>query len=231
MADEELPTTDAAQGASQPPRPGLVPRIVTFIFGETLSREQSAANMGWTVVLLLTALAGIALIGLIATSARGFAAGCLLALAAAMVGALAGFLFGLPRSARTDVVTRDPGAPAGDAQRIAVETRASGYRANTNLEDISDWLTKILVGVGLTQIASIPAAFKTVVDIVKVAMGSGEDSAAIAGSVLVGYLLIGFLATYLWARTRLGQALRLADSDSAHRLEEVEAKVNDLMTR
>ncbi len=30
------------------------------------------------------------------------------------------------------------------------------YRSNTNLEQISDWLTKILVGVGLTQQTFFP---------------------------------------------------------------------------
>jgi hypothetical protein len=206
----------------------LLTRIATLIFGPTRTPEQSAANQGWILVLSGTAAAGLILIGVVAVDVHSFAAGCLLAIAASMVGALTGFLFGLPRSARTDVVTRDHGAPAADSQRIPVETRSSGYKANTNLEDISDWLTKILVGVGLTQLTSIPNAFKDLVDAAKVAMGVGADSGAIAGSVLVGYVLIGFLSTYLWARTRLGEALRLADLDSTERLKQVEASVNDL---
>lgn len=227
MTDTPTGTTTNEPKQAKPPTPGLLVRIATLVFGQTESPEQSAANRGWILVLVATTIAGVVLIGLIASSPRGFAAGCLLALAAAMVGSLTGFLFGLPRSARTDVVTRDPNAAAGDA-RVAVETRSSGYRANTNLEDISDWLTKILVGVGLTQLGSIPTAFKQLIDIVKVAMGAGEDSSAIAGSLLVGYLIIGFLGTYLWARTRLGQALRLADVDSTERLKQIEAQVSDL---
>jgi hypothetical protein len=224
--------TDTHAGPPErPQRPvrGFVTRIGTLIFGQTQSPEQSAANQGWILVLIGTTVAGIVLIALIATSTRAFAAGCLLALAAAMVGSIVGFLFGLPRSSRTDVVApRDPNAPAGDAQRISVESRSSGYRANTNLEDISDWLTKILVGVGLTQLTSIPSGFKALVDVVKVAMGAGDDSAAIAGSLLVGYLIIGFLGTYLWARTRLGQALRLADVDPTERLNAMEETVSNL---
>jgi hypothetical protein len=199
-----------------------------LFFGQTNSEEQSAANRGWIFVLVATTAAGIVLLVLISNSPRGFAAGCLLALAAGMVGSLTGFLFGLPRSARTDVVTRNPNPPAADAQRIEVETRSSGYRANTNLEDISDWLTKILVGVGLTQLASIPNRFRHLVDIVKVAMGTGEDSAAIAGSLLVAYVIIGFMGTYLWARTRLGQALQLGERVPTERLRMVEAEVSDL---
>ena len=207
---------------------GIVARIATAFFGQTRNPEQSAANQGWIVVLVVTTIAGIVLLGLIATDPRSFAAGCLLALAAAMVGAMTGFLFGLPRSARTDVVSRDPNAPPGDSQRIAVESRAAGYRANTNLEDISDWLTKILVGVGLTQLTSIPTGFSSLVDAAKVALGVGSDAGVIAGSLMVGYVLIGFLSTYLWARTRLGLALRLADLDPTERIRQVQASVDDL---
>src|SRR4051812_22645802 len=70
------------------------------------------------------------------------------ALAAATAGAVAGFIFGIPRSLQGD-------APAADGvMRGAVATP----RDNTNLEQISDWLTKILVGVGLTQIGHLGAA-------------------------------------------------------------------------
>jgi hypothetical protein len=219
--------TSARQPGGAPGR-GLLSRFVRLFFGDTQSPEQTAANQGWIVVLVLTAVAGLVLIGILARDPRSFAAGCLLALAAAMVGSITGFLFGLPRSARTDVVTREANPPAGDSQRVAMESRSSGYRANTNLEDISDWLTKILVGVGLTQLSAIPSGFQSLVDAVKVAMGVGNDSAPIAGSVLVAYLLIGFLSTYLWARTRLGLALRLADLDPTEQLKKVEASVNDL---
>jgi hypothetical protein len=42
---------------------------------------------------------------------------------------------------------------------VAPQIRASSN--NTNLEDISDWLTKTLVGVGLTQLYSVPHALWT----------------------------------------------------------------------
>jgi len=35
-------------------------------------------------------------------------------------------------------------------------SRAAALRPNSNLEDISDWLTKTLVGAGLTQLAKFP---------------------------------------------------------------------------
>lgn len=49
-----------------------------------------------------------------------------------------GFVFGIPRINTTDAVV------IGRPPRLV--------RPNSNLEQISDWLTKILVGVSLTQL-------------------------------------------------------------------------------
>jgi hypothetical protein len=64
-----------------------------------------------------------------------------LSAASAVSGLLLGFVFGVPR-----VLAADRPRSTGTGGGIA---------ANTNLEQISDWLTKILVGVGLTQFAAI----------------------------------------------------------------------------
>ena len=70
--------------------------------------------------------------------------GLFLAGASTLVGSLAGFLFGVP------VREREPGTDdTGSANR------SIGYRPNTNLEQISDWLTKIIVGIGLVQFPKI----------------------------------------------------------------------------
>src|ERR1700756_3592164 len=50
-----------------------------------------------------------------------------------------GFLFGLPRCIEK---AEDPGL--------------LGYLSNTNLLDVSDWLTKIIVGISLVQIGNLP---------------------------------------------------------------------------
>ena len=66
----------------------------------------------------------------------------------AMVGALLGFIFAVPR-----VIARDSADPAGDgARRKLLDT-------NTNLERISDWLTTMLVGVGLSQLTNLNELF------------------------------------------------------------------------
>ncbi|MDQ2643463.1 MAG: hypothetical protein M3020_06600 [Myxococcota bacterium] len=90
--------------------------------------------------------------------AEVFAAGVLVSGAAALVGILLGFLFGIPR---TTVAERAPNPvtdPPGGREPVPAGTSplSAPYSVNTNLEQISDWLTKILVGVGLTQLNEIP---------------------------------------------------------------------------
>ena len=84
-----------------------------------------------------------------------FAEAALIAAAAFSVGGLLGFLFGIPRTLQQESPPPTPPASAGAAP---ASVNSSDYRqnVNTNLEQISHWLTKILVGVGLTQLRDVP---------------------------------------------------------------------------
>src|SRR5690349_18031210 len=88
-------------------------------------------------------LVGIAVYAWHKNSSSVFAVALLVAGAAFLGGALLGFLFGIPR-----LLANDAAAPPAPAVGGASEPPArSPYAPNTNLEQISDWLTKILVGV------------------------------------------------------------------------------------
>ncbi|WP_437290632.1 hypothetical protein [Sorangium sp. So ce406] len=141
------------------------------------------------------------------TFAEAFAAGILVTGAAALVGILLGFLFGIPRtlvdeggssSARTGPSARPDGV-------VAV------YSPNTNLEQISDWLSKILVGVGLTQLNDIPSALVRF----SVWLGSGMPEHPEAGKFALGAIayasVFGFLYGYIWTRVVLSPMFRRAD--------------------
>src|SRR5262249_61299843 len=104
--------------------------------------------------------------------------------AAALTGGLLGFLFGVPRSPAPQEGMSE-GAPPPHGRKL--------YRANTNLEQISDWLTKILVGVGLTQIAAIGDAGRRLVNSVAPALGGGAAHAAHARELLVYFADDGLL--------------------------------------
>ena len=79
--------------------------------------------------------------------------------AALLTGSLLGFLFGIPRTLQQETTVA---ASQNQSKDIAKQDSPQGisYQVNTNLEQISDWLTKILVGVGLTQISALPEALQ-----------------------------------------------------------------------
>jgi hypothetical protein len=79
---------------------------------------------------------------------------------------------------------------------------------NTNLEDISDWLTKTIIGVGLTQLYSIPHAAWAYATKLGQATMPGQDggavlilslaAAAAAGAFWVGYVTTRTILTKLF---------------------------------
>jgi hypothetical protein len=72
-------------------------------------------------------------------------AGLFLAGASTVTGSLVGFLFCVPRYRQLEPDAHAPRERSSDFSTAP----------NTNLEQISDWLSKIIVGVGLTQIPEI----------------------------------------------------------------------------
>lgn len=153
--------------------------------------------------------------GLQAKSYQSFASvaafGAASAGAALLVGGLVGFLFGIPRRLQQEHTNATTAAARpGDED----DSGRSLYSANTNLEQISDWLTKILVGVGLTQIGQIGTLLS---DIGNVAASGLEGFAAAKPffvATIVHFTVCGFLLGYLWTRLYLGRALTEAEQAS-----------------
>ena len=81
--------------------------------------------------------------------------------------------------------------------------RASGRYVNSNLELISDWLTKILVGVGLTQFKSIPPALQKLATFIAGGIQSSGQDQAFALFVILYFSFGGFVAAYLETRVFL----------------------------
>ncbi len=162
-------------------------------------------------------LVGLAVIPIYALNSQNFgeflslsSVGIMLAGASLLVGGALGFLFGIPRSLQQEG-TQEREEGNTDAASLANQTPTVGYRVNTNLEQISDWLTKILVGVGLTQINAIPGKLQEVIRYVAKGMRSSASDEIFALSVLMYFIVVGFLFGYLWTRLFLGAALRRAD--------------------
>jgi len=122
------------------------------------------------------------------------------------MGALIGFLFGIPRSLTSETAPIEPPATT------AIDPTAAQYRPNTNLEQVSDWLTKILIGVGLAQAGDIVRGFKDLVDGLKPALGDNNAAHAFAGAEVVYFFVAGFLCSYLFTRLRLQRELENAQT-------------------
>ena len=114
-----------------------------------------------------------------------------------MAGFLAGFLFGVPKVGPEG---ESPRKPAGPARSGANGPQAYSQRPNTNLEQISDWLTKIIVGLGLVELKQIPThlwnAARWVAESLSVA-APNPATISFAGSLILYFSILGFLAGYL----------------------------------
>jgi hypothetical protein len=83
---------------------------------------------------------------------------------------------------------------------------------NSNLVEVSDWLTKIIVGLGLTQLGSIPGDFQRLVDYTRTALGSSPSAGSLVGALIVTYAVAGFMLTYLFTRIDLESDIDAADT-------------------
>lgn len=156
--------------------------------------------------------------------------GLLLAGSALLAGAFLGFLFGIPRSLQ-QAGTSESGSGKDAAETPQGGSGRAGYGANTSLEQISDWLTKILVGVGLTQLSSLPSALEDFAKFAVPGLGGYETSSVFAVALLIYFLTCGFLMSYLWTRLYLGKAFTEADALAKIRGEIKTAVVSELQQK
>lgn len=156
-----------------------------------------------------------------------FAVGVLSAGAFLLAGFLLGFVFGIPRISKDSGTQTSSGQPLAEPSQGQAPSLSSVQKSpysvvepNSNLVEISDWLTKIIVGVGLVQLNKIPAKIQDLTAYI----GNGlrdcdshvckQSSEALALGIIIFFFCAGFLIGYLWARLYLQRAftdLSLAD--------------------
>ncbi len=119
--------------------------------------------------------------------------------AAGFVGLLFGFLFGIPKSVEPQ--TRS------DPKRLLA--------TNTNLDEISDWLTKILVGIGLVQLGKLAHGVSKLGDVLAPGLGGGPGAKPFAVALLVYSVVDGFVVGYIWTRVDLSERFKTAAENLA----------------
>jgi hypothetical protein len=158
-----------------------------------------------TTITGLTTVAGVTSLVTRATPAI-FAIAFLLILCSLVLGLFLGFLFGLPiqntllqkgtRTSEKPLYTDDDG-------------KAVPLLPYTNLTQISDWLTKIFVGIGLIELPTLPNRFSSLAKYFAPFLGNNAYSPSIVLAILGCFPLLGFLFGY-W-RTKLQFILMLEE--------------------
>jgi hypothetical protein len=134
-------------------------------------------------------------------------------------GGAVGFLFAIPRVLQGPRPVAAPGPnPASGAPATPTSASAPVYeqRVNTNLEEISDWLTKIIVGMTLVQLNQFPSLLsrlssQVVSDLPVPTEGTGDSRFGYGIALIVGFFVLGFLFGYLVTRLYLQGALARAE--------------------
>jgi hypothetical protein len=135
--------------------------------------------------------------------------GLLTAGASLAAGAFVGFLFGVPKSSQPS-----PSENASAKSSVSSSESKSQddddkqpYGANTNLEQISDWLTKTIVGVTLVELYKLPPYLAKLAAFVAPSLdGDLAPTKAVALVIMVYFAATGFLTAYLWTRMELTRA-------------------------
>ena len=116
-------------------------------------------------------------------------------------GGLGGFLFGIPKLLQNTTLIPDS------------KSNKTVILHNDNLVQISDWLTKIIVGVGLTQLYNIPHYILRVGEKLQKSFGDDELGRNAAIAVILYFVVIGFLSVYIWTRIYFVRLLKDLDEE------------------
>lgn len=158
------------------------------------------------------------------------------ALAAFSAGAGLGFLFGIPKVLQQERPPAQSQVPAAGASGSAPsggsgtsQSLAYRQRVNTNLEEISDWLTKIIVGVSLIQLNSGPDYLRRIGDLIGASIIDSTPHRGFGVSLVLFYttagFLYGYLATRLYIQGALARAERGIEQDSQRAEQELRTQL------
>lgn len=132
-----------------------------------------------------------------------------------MIGALTGFIFSIPK-----IISGNNTAPVPtDPKNLNDPSTRNRIEENTNLTQISDWLTKVLIGPGLVQLKEVP---KFVVHVERV-MGLGiqknttisiETAISICAAIILYFVTRGFISGYLVMKLVLTERFATSEKPS-----------------
>jgi hypothetical protein len=133
----------------------------------------------------------------------------MLAFASFVSGMFVGFLFGIPKVLQanaSELGKRNQDQRAGRLNEITYQ-----QHVNTNLTEISDWVTKIIVGLSLINLKEIPKGLSEAGTLFAKGFPDEASAKPFGISLIVGGAGAGFLFGYLTTRLVLAHKLARAD--------------------
>lgn len=219
-----MAASDSAAGPGEEPRnqpAGSAPKL------DSLLRRVSPLkglfpDAAFVIVIIGMFILGAVLIILYVVSTAGphlryISVGLFMACAAFLIGTVVGLVLAIPHIVSSGDYRRQASAPginpsSADAQPKPAEVADVGdqergsprFLPSTNLAEISDWLTKLLLGAGLVELTRLGQPLSKLIDNVARSLGGAtasggvtESAVVIAGGILITYVALGFLGGYL----------------------------------
>lgn len=121
-------------------------------------------------------------------------------------GFFTGTLFGMPKRNATD---------------------SSDYTLNNSLVEISEWLTKIIVGLGLVNLREIPEYLYNLGQFVKKDSNNQNYVDFYAMSILVYFSVLGLYVGYNYMRLVLSPKYKIVDDNMLKKIEQVTEKLKE----
>jgi len=122
-----------------------------------------------------------------------------------------------PQEGTTQPAPSSPATPTPAASSIAPTT--GRVRPNTGLEKVMDWLTTLIVGLGLVHLSQAIEYMRKTSEWVTAAIAGNAGltpptNFAAGAAILIPYTIAGFLLVYLWAQRYMGREMALAEQES-----------------
>ena len=200
-----------------------LPTMQSEIQKDPEQADLETANQALLPLLLLGLLAAVGL-GWISDAISAVLLWCVACLA---VGGAVGFLFGIPKAGSQTAGKSTNSAVTEDSSNTRrARDDSERTRPNSNLEEVSDWLTKIIVGLTLVNLGEIPDKVGAISSNAAAMLGTGTSDArfSVATALIVGFSVIGFLLGYIYTRLFLQGAFGRSDLRLRQHFEKVLAQ-------
>jgi hypothetical protein len=161
----------------------------------------------WTSIWLCIGTTLGLLIVIIFALTTGLNLGLLLlwSLAYVVTGGLLGFIFSVPKliSDAKGMIANPENLTDNAKQKASVATLKTKVQENTNLTQISDWLTKVIIGATLVQVRQIPKFVLQVATHMGKGLSTGafsasnEQAVTASAAIIIFFSVWGFICGYL----------------------------------